>query len=331
MRTATKFFTGEGTDGFLSVLKQYCTGGKIAVLAQDEGEGNAVCKKLNETYATTLYHPSQEIRLSEGTRFVIGVGGSGVIPATKRVAKNAKYAFIPAVFDYRFLCDFEGEKSLPEFVFLNEKVIGDKDYALRLYAQIHELYTVWLTRATYVTAMPFADKIAETYVRVGKSLLLGEKGEEEFFDEGLRYVQSSVNALYERGMPSLLTERMSKICGVTPGERFATAQFLLLVLKNFTKRRFGAILIPSEKTDASVRRATGRFFDGKLLPTERETEIMRNKVSFMTDGEGADVKTLLSALRRNADVDPMFSTIQNEGITDALYYEGFERDQSIFV
>lgn len=330
MRTATKFFTGEKYDDFFTLMKQYCVGGRVAIVAQDAEEGNELSKVLRQTYMPVLLRPTKE-DIPEGTRFVIGVGGSGVIPAVKRVAKDVPYAFIPAILDSRFLCDFEGEKKLPEFVFLSEKVRSDRDYALRLYVNIHAMYTEWVLRAVYATAMPFTDRTAEAYGKVGKSLLLGEKGEEDFFAEGLRYVQNSVNAFYERGMKPMLTERMTKICGVTPSERFGIARFLLLVLKNFTKRRFGDILIPSEQTGVGVTRAKGRFFDGRSLPTEEETQIMRNKVAFLSDGEEPELKRLLYALKNNADIDPMFSTMQNEGITDALYYEGFERDQGIFI
>lgn len=329
MRTATKFYCGKSEE-FKKILQNYCVGGSVGVIAQDKEEGKALCDELKKEYKPLLYGIKEADEIALDARFLIGVGGSGVIAAVKRAKRGRKYAFIPAKFDYRFLYDFE-ERSLPEFVFLNEKATGDKDYCLRLYGTIFQLYAEWAFDCVFATAMPFRDKVAETYCKVGKSLLLGEKDEEAYYGEGIRFVQGSVNAFFERNKKALLTEKMAFSCGVTTKERFATARFLLLLAKNFTKSRFGGILVPSLKTGTGETSAQGSFFDGSVLPSEKETERMESFVNFLAKGDEPTEKKLLLAFNENARVHPLFSIIQEEGITDALYYERFERHTGIFV
>ena len=58
---------------------------------------------------------------------------------------------------------------------------------------------------------------------------------------------------------------------------------------------------------------------------------MESFVNFLAKGDEPTEKKLLLAFNENARVHPLFSIIQEEGITDALYYERFERHTGIFV
>lgn len=328
MRTGTKFINGEDFREFAEILSNYYPGGKLAVVAQDKEEGENLIRALGADYNALLFSPGDDIKLPSGARFVIGVGGSGVIPAVKRAAVNAKYAFIPAVFDYRFLYSFDGKFSLPEFVFLGKEARSEeKDYCARLYQTVFQLYAECVFRIFYASAFPYRDVTAEAYGKVAETLLDGKSDEQTFYSESQRFIVNIVNELYSRKTASLITEKVSGMYGVTVGERFTVARFLILMLRNFTKHSFRGILLPSENPVQGVKPVRPAAFDGGVLPTEERLSRYGEKISFLTDMPEPDVGTMLKALSSCADADsPVFAIINNEGITDALYYEKSERN-----
>ena len=333
MRTGTKFIKGKDFKEFAALLSNYYPGGKVIIVAQDKEEGDALIRTLGADYNALMFSPDETGNIPAGARFVIGIGGSGVISAVKRIAENIKFAFIPSVFDYRFLYAFDGKFALPEFVFLSEKLRSEKkDYCARLYQTVFQLYTECVFRVFYASAYPYRDVTAEAYCRVAEAILDGKSDEENFYSESLRFVTNVVNEFYARKTATLITEKASQIYGVTVGERFTMARFLAVMLKNFTKHRFRGILLPSEKPVRGVKTVRSEAFDGKVLPSEEKLASYNEKISFLTDMPEPDVALLLKALSVSADTDsPVFAIINNEGITDALYYEKSERHLGISV
>ncbi len=333
MRTGTKFIAGKDFCEFREILSNYYPAGKLAVVAQDREEGEKLIRALGSDYNALLFSPKEVSETDTGARFFIGVGGSGVISAVKRAAKNAKYAFIPAVFDYRYLYAFDGIFSLPEFVFLREEVMTEeKQYLPRLYQTVFQLYAECVFRIFYASAFPYRDVTAEAYRKVAETLLEGKSDEATFYSESRRFIVNFVNELYSRKTRSLITEKVSGAYGVTVGERFTVARFLISMLKNFTKHSFRDILLPSEKPVRGVKSVRAAAFDGNVLPSEEQLTRYADKISFLTDMPEPDVGAMLKALSLSADEDsPVFAIINNEGITDALYYEKSEKNLGISV
>ena len=319
MRTATKFIEGKDTAEFVSVVKNYFPGGKIAVIAQDREEGDSLARLLGREYTVETFSPKEEI--VSGARFFIGVGGSGVVPAVKRAALSAKYAFIPAVFDYRFFYSADEIRTLPEFVFLSEDVrSAEKDYCLRLYVTVFQLYAESVFGAFYASAYPFRDKQGEAFIKSAENFLRGEEDSETFYSTALRLIAGYLNTAYAKGKKRIVTEKAAQKYGVTSGERFTVTYFLLLMLKNFTKHPFRAILLPSGKTTRNGKAVNGNVFDADLLPSEETLRTVKRKVKFLTETPKPEIGDFLNVVRECAD-EPIFAILQEEGITDALQHE----------
>ena len=75
MRTATKFIEGKDTSEFISVVKNYFPGGKIAVIAQDREEGDSLARLLGREYTVETFSPKEEI-VSDLRHWVSADGGA---------------------------------------------------------------------------------------------------------------------------------------------------------------------------------------------------------------------------------------------------------------
>ena len=332
MRTSTKCIRGEGQEDFKRVFASRCPAGKIAVVAQDKEEGDKLIRFLGRDYDAALYTPSEARQANSAVRFVIGMGGSGVIPAVKHIAVNASYAFYPTYFDYRFLYAFDGVFTLPEFVYLSDDAAKGDGYTVRLYVAAFQLYAEACFLACYASALPYRDAEAEAYVKQGERILSGTLTESEFYDEALRYVRNVAMLLFERKKTRLVTERVIQRYGLTQGERFTAVRFLLLTLKNFTKRRLCDILVPSERPVFGGRYVDGSAFDAATLPDDAMLDACEKKVRFLTELPETRPDELAEALTEGVgDFDPLFAIIHDEGITEAINDERLKRGKSIFI
>ncbi len=328
MRTGTKFFNGENYGEFAAIFNNYYSAGKVAVIASEKTDGDELIRALGSDYNALLYSSSRvPDALPDGVRFLIGIGGTEVISKVKNLAKGRKFAFIPDFFDYRFLCSFDGIFALPEFVFLSEKARSDKRFFCeRLYENVFVLYAECVIKLYYGGAYPYGDCVAETYKGFAERVLRGRSSKEDFLSEGIRFVAGAVNYFYGEKTRSLITDKVSGEYGNAPGDAFLTAYFLILMLKNFTKRPFRDILLPSERPVVGVKSIESRAFDESVLPTDEELKGYYRKISFLVDMNEPDTERLLDALGRAADENsPVFAIINNEGITDALKNEKPER------
>lgn len=334
MRTGTKFFSGDGYGDFVEIFRNYYPAGKIAVIASEKNDGDELVRALGADYNALLYQPSSvPSELPDGARFLIGVGGSEVIPAVKRAANGRKFAFIPAVFDYRFLYSFDGIFSLPEFVFLSKTTRSEKRcFCERIYENVFILYAECVIKLYYYGAYPYGDSVAELYKKSAERILRGKTAKEEFIGDGIRFVTGAVNYLYGEKTRSLITDKVSAEYGRCLGDGFITAYFLILMLKNFTKHGFHGILLPSERPVTGVKSIESKAFDESVLPTDEELKGYYRKISFLVEMNEPETERLLDALGRAADADsPVFAIINNEGITDALKNEKSQRHFCISV
>ena len=319
MRIGTRFIIGERKE-FADILKNYFPAGKVVIVATYKEEGDRLSRELKENYVCSVYSPDEKI--TEGARFFIGVGGSEVIAAVKRAADNAKYAFIPTAVDYRYLYAFDNMFTLPEFVFLDEGTRKEeKSYLLKIYIDIYQLYSELVFCSFYRSALPYRDDKLNAYIKKGEKLLRGETEREEFTGEGIRYIENVVNELYSRKTKELITEKTAKAYGRSDGEKYYVVTFLLLMTINFTTHRFRDILLPSEKTWREYENVGAEAFNADCLPDRELLKTVGKKVRFLTETTKPDVYSLIKALRASGDINPIFSIINERGITDALFYE----------
>lgn len=324
MRTATHFFKGNGYKEFAKIFSGFYPGGKLAVICDGKEDGLALARALGDSYNISVYGINDNPKLSDGARFVIGVGKRTVIPAVKRAVKNAKFVFVPAEFDYRYLHDFDGNPILPEFVYLDEEIFRREKAYADAYVSVFELYTEFVFRMVYGSIFPYRDSALIGIKDSLEKFLLGTTDYGDFFSEAMRIVSVAVNELVSRKTKSLITAKICSLTGMSVSDRFAVSYLLQLIVMNFTKRYFRDILLPSEK------RTTGRnipayAFDSKVINGDN-LRVFACKMRAMADIVPPDFTLIVKTLSAVADEsNPLFSIINDKGITDALNYEKLKR------
>jgi hypothetical protein len=322
MRTGTHFCTG-GTEDFIKTVNNFYPAGKIAVFSDDREKAVNLIKFLGENYNALSYGTEEKPELPLSCRFIIGAGGTDVIAPVKRAAvSGAKFAFLPSVFDYRFLHNFDGNRALPEFVFLTETAL-ENNFAVNAYVSVFELYSETAFDLCYGGLYPYRDKGLFAVNAALKKVLLCELDKADFQSECARLVSLSVNELFARNKKAFVTEKTAKIYGHSLGDRFSVAYFADLTLLNFTNHVFRDILLPSEGTNGNCVVSCAAF-DRTALPTREDLGFFAKKVKFLTEIPPFDKIRMLKALSEAAGASPVFSAINGKGMLDELQNEGLE-------
>ena len=325
MRTATHFCRGKDYKEFCKIFAEYYPVGKVTVIADDVEKGRELAKILGVDYNVFVYQTNNVPGDIENARFIIGVGGKGVIPAVKRASKTSKFAFIATEYDYRYLYDFDGSFRLPEFVFLEETVMKTENIYASIYISVFELYSEIVFRLVYQSMYPYRDKVFERMKDLFEKFLSGETDYSDYFSEGLRLTEIIVNEMFMRKTQSLITAKICTLGGMTLSDRFGTAYFLQLLVMNFTKRCIRDILIPSEKL-LNYKTVPAGVFDARIINGEILTKCAR-KARALTEIVPPSTTVIVKVLSAVTDEsNPLFSIINNKGIPDALYYEKFKRN-----
>lgn len=325
MRTATHFCKGKDYKEFCKIFAEYYPVGKVTVIADDVEKGRELAKILGTDYNVFVYPSNNVPKDVESARFLIGVGGKGVIPAVKRANKTAKFAFIATEYDYRYLYDFDESFRLPEFVFLDESVMNTENIYASVYISAFELYSEIVFRLVYQSMYPYRDKVLERIKELFEKFLSGDMDCSEYFTEGLRLTEITVNELFARKTQSLITAKICNLGGMTLSDRFGTAYFLQLLVMNFTKRCIRDILIPSEKL-FDLKNVPIGVFDTRFISGDMLAKCAK-KARALTDIVPPKTIIIVKVLSAVTDeTNPLFSIINNKGIPDALYYEKFKRN-----
>lgn len=324
MRTATHFLRGSGYKEFAEIFARFYPGGKLAVICDDKENGLSLARALGEAYNISIYGINDNPELSDGVRFIIGLGKRAVIPAVKRTVKNVRFTFIPAEFDYRYLHDFDGNSILPEFVYLDEEIFTQEKTYADVYVSVFELYTEFVFRIVYGSIFPYRDSALVGIKESLEKFLKGSTDYGDFFNEAMRIVSAAVKELVSRKTRSLITAKICSLTGMSVSDRFTVSYLLQLIVMNFTKRYFRDILLPSGKRTAG-RDIPAYAFNSKVIDGDN-LRIFACKMRAMADIVPPDFTSITKTLSAVADEsNPLFSIINDKGITDALNYEKLKR------
>lgn len=325
MRKSTQILIGNGLDEFADLVKKYHGAGKIVVISDEQELALDFAKKMGVCYSISIYRATQEFTLDESVRFVVGIGDVTVINAVKsKILPTSKFAFFAQNYDYRFLYDFDGKLRFPEFVYFDENLIKKDNvkFLARTYVSTFELYTECAMYLMHVSFFPYTDNKLKGVVDAVKKLLLGYTEKEEYYKEVFRLNIKMIDALNERNVKSLVTDKCASIYGRTVGERFLITYFINIFITNFTKRRFRDILIPSRAPVSNQPCAQNVYVDKSALMTEEEVRCVCNKIKFLVSLPSLDVDFALGALINAVDGDcPLLAIIKNKGIMEELAYE----------
>ncbi len=321
MRTRNHFITGEGIRGFTEALGGYFPAGRLAVVCEDITEGQRLASDLLKKYKVELYFVKDLPEKKEDVRFVIGMGSEKVVKYARSFAGDVPFAFYAPYIDYLFLNQFDGEKRLAEFVYLDKNALRGAPAAAAAYASLFSLWCEGRIRCFETSYLPFKNKTLLGIADSAERVLLGECDREEFFPECLRLISVFCNALSE--YPSLYVEHTA-VLGRRPEERLLTSSFLVFLLINFTKIPFGAILNPSEE------KRNRHLYDPALLPDEEKLKVFARRMKAMTELPETNVGDLMAALSTvNETTLPLLSALRERGLFEGWQNEKSTRDRGV--
>ena len=324
MRESTQIIVGKGTSGLIEIINSTYRASKVGLVVQDREIAREFIKISGAEITVKVFLLGEENTSDESVRFYVGIGNIGVIKEVKRLAKDKRYAFFPTVYDYRFLYNFDGVRTLPEFVYVDENKISnpDVDFYAQTYNALFQLYSESLFACAYESVFPYKNKGFMGVCLVAEKILKGESDKGEYFAENFRISVKLCNALFANNVQSLVTDKVAQKIGYTVGEQFVITFLCDILAMNFTKRAFRDILIPSQEIVCSVLDVDLLAIDGDILPNKEALATYARKIKRLTKLPDVDVKGIIKLIIQSTSADnPLFAIIKNKGFLEELIYE----------
>lgn len=312
MRTRTNLYTGEGTEGFIKILKNFYPEGTAEVICDDVKEAENTIKALEKAEYNVIVTPTENY---EGREYFAVCVGKRAFFRGRKLCKGRFCAVLT------FLCPdmfCKGEK-FAEFLYTDKGDFSlDKNGAEKAYALLLSSVAEGLGAFYRGKNMPYEDKGLKRLLERGKDVLLGRADKDEFIKDCFALAKEIAERTDVFSDALFTVTTMAETSGGREGNYAECACFLIRTLILFTKWNFRDMLITVEKPVAGI--ASDRF------PAYGEADLI------IDDGDLKKIFGFVNGfrsrigLRRLIDIfeksvssaDAAFAEIYNRGIYEGI-------------
>lgn len=333
MRTKTNIFFGDGTLSFMQYLKNCFPAGNLAIVYDDKYLAFEVFSKLDAAMYKARLVSVDEINtpLAECVRFIIAVGGEGVMETVKKRSKKCPFCYYASEVSYRIFSSADtstGEKyDFAEFAYYDSTKLQVRDTKTLFdtYCAAFSVLTECILSSYYESNLPYSDKGLFGIIDSLKKLLIIGCDIEKYYSESMRLIKLGVEYLQEKGINMFFSSRVLSVGKLGKDYRFIIDYFVNLIVINFTKWNFFDMLIPAEKIilDAPTIKPNYRGEAQGILLSKEELSHIAGKAKNLTILPKVESKEIIKLIINSVNgATPLMAEINNRGILEGLISYG---------